>query len=141
VRAIVEAIDEPYRGALFVRRPLPKWSEGRITLLGDACHPMLPYMAQGVVMAIEDGNVLAQCLKGRPGDVPAALKAYEQMRLPRTAKAQAGARAAGARFHLSDPLARLGTYGRMGLTPRLAPQKAAGAGDWLMAYDATRQVA
>ncbi|MDB5480609.1 MAG: monooxygenase [Caulobacteraceae bacterium] len=138
VRAIVEAIDEPYRWALFVRPPLPKWSEGRVTLLGDACHPMLPYMAQGAVMAIEDGCVLARCLKSRPGDVPGALKDYEATRLPRTAKVQAGARAAGARLHLSDPLARLKTYGRMGLDARLAPRKAASAGDWLMAYDATQ---
>jgi salicylate hydroxylase len=138
VRAIVEAIDEPYRWALFVRPPLPRWSEGRVTLLGDACHPMLPYMAQGGVMAIEDGCVLAQCLKSRPGDVAAALRDYQAMRLPRTAKVQAGARAAGARFHLSDPLARLKTYGRMGLEARLAPHKAATANAWLMAYDATR---
>ena len=141
VRAIVQAIDEPYRWALFVRRPLPKWSEGRITLLGDACHPMLPYMAQGAVMAIEDGCVLARCLKARPGDISAALKTYEETRLQRTAKVQAGARAAGARFHLADPLARLKTYGRLGLAARLAPRKAASASDWLMAYDATRQVA
>ena len=141
VRAIVEAIDEPYRWALFVRRPLPKWSEGRVTLLGDACHPMLPYMAQGAVMSIEDGYVLAQYLRLRPGDITAALAEYETLRLPRTAKVQAGARAAGARFHLSDPLARLKTYGKMGLAARLSPQKAASANDWLMAYDATRQIA
>ena len=141
VRAIVEAIDEPYRWALFVRRPLPKWSEGRVTLLGDACHPMLPYMAQGAVMSIEDGYVLAQYLKLRPGDIPAALAAYETLRAPRTAKVPAGAKAAGARFHLSDPLARLATYGKMGLAARISPQKAASANDWLMAYDATRQIA
>jgi salicylate hydroxylase len=141
VRAVVEAIDEPYRWALFVRRPLPKWSDGRVTLLGDACHPMLPYMAQGAVMAIEDGYVLAQCLKARPGETPAALAEYETLRLPRTAKVQAGAKAAGARFHLADPLARLTTYGRMGLAARFSPEKTASANDWLMAYDATRQVA
>ena len=140
LRAIVEAIDEPYCWALFVRPPLPKWSEGRATLLGDACHPMLPYMAQGAVMAIEDGYVLARCLKSRLGDVPAALLEYQATRLPRTAKDQAGAWAAGVRNHISNPLARLKTYGRMGLEARLTPRKVAAAGDWLMAYDATGSV-
>jgi salicylate hydroxylase len=136
VRAIVNAIDEPYRWALFDRRPLPKWSEGRVTLLGDACHPMLPFMAQGAVMAIEDGAVLAACLAGGYNDIPAALKRYEALRLPRTAKVQAGARAQGAIFHLSSPLARLSTYGAMSLASRLSPSKVAARSDWLMSYDA-----
>jgi salicylate hydroxylase len=137
VRAIVEAIDEPYRWALFDRQPLAKWSEGRVTLLGDACHPMLPFMAQGAVMAIEDGAVLATCLAGGHNDIAVALKRYEALRLPRTARVQAGARAQGAIFHLSSPLARLSTYGAMSLTSRLRPEKAAARGDWLMSYDAT----
>jgi salicylate hydroxylase len=136
VRAIVEAIDEPYRWALFDRRPLAKWSEGRVTLLGDACHPMLPFMAQGAVMAIEDGAVLAACLAGGDNDIPAALKRYEALRLPRTAKVQAGARAQGAIFHLSSPLARLSTYGAMSIASRLSPAKVAARSDWLMSYDA-----
>ena len=136
VRAIVNAIDEPYRWALFDRRPLAKWSEGRITLLGDACHPMLPFMAQGAVMAIEDGAVLASCLAGGHNDIPAALKRYETLRRPRTAKVQAGARAQGAIFHLASPLARLSTYGAMSLASRLSPAKVAARSDWLMSYDA-----
>lgn len=141
VRAIVEAIEEPFRWALFARAPLKRWSVGRITLLGDACHPMLPYMAQGAVMAIEDGYVLAQCLKARRADPSAALARYESLRLGRTARVQAGAKAAGARFHLADPMARLVAFGALGLGSRLAPSRAMAANDWLMGYDATADVA
>lgn len=137
VRAIVEEIDEPFRWALFTRKPLPKWSEGRVTLLGDACHPMLPYMAQGATMAAEDGYVLATCLKNAAGDIPGALKRYETLRLTRTARVQAGAKANGAMFHLADPLSRLLTYGKMGLGSRLLPGVVAQRNDWLMSYDAT----
>lgn len=137
VRGIVEQIDEPYRWALFTRKPLPAWSVGRITLLGDACHPMLPYMAQGGVMAIEDAMVLANCLKGAK-DIPAALKRYEGLRLERTAKVQAAAHDNGRRFHLSNPLAKLIGFGIMGLGSRLAPQKVAEVNDWIFGYDATK---
>ena len=64
--------------------PLPHWSEGRVTLLGDAVHPTTPNMGQGACMAIESAYVLARCLSTRP-DLPAALTAYEQERRPRTA--------------------------------------------------------
>ena len=93
-------------------------------------------MAQGAVMAIEDGAVLASCLAGGHNDIPAALKRYETLRRPRTAKVQAGARAQGAIFHLASPLARLSTYGAMSLASRLSPAKVAARSDWLMSYDA-----
>ena len=78
------------KSALYERDPLPQWSKGRVTLLGDACHPMLPFMAQGAGMAIEDAIVLGRCVKG---DDPAGeLKAYENARRERTAKIQIGSR-------------------------------------------------
>ena len=81
------------KSALYVRDPLPAWSVGRQTLLGDACHPMTPFMAQGACMAIEDAIVLARCLSDPAlGDVAARLKAYEAKRLPRTSKVQIGSR-------------------------------------------------
>ena len=141
VRAIVQAIDEPYRWALFAREPLPRWSEGRVTLLGDACHAMLPFMAQGAVMAIEDGAVLASCLAAGRDDVAGALRRYERLRLPRTARVQAAARAQGNVFHTSTPLGRLSTFGAMGLASRFRPRKVAGRSDWLMSYDASRPAA
>ena len=63
VHAVIENIDAPFKWALMVRRPMDRWSKGRITLLGDACHPTLPFLGQGAVMAIEDAYVVAACLE------------------------------------------------------------------------------
>jgi salicylate hydroxylase len=90
-----------YRWGLFDRDPLPRWSEGRVTLLGDAAHPMLPFLGQGAAMAVEDAIVLARCLDARPG-TPAALALYEETRRARTALVQEASRGAVRRFHQSD---------------------------------------
>jgi salicylate hydroxylase len=88
-RALLDACDSVTRSALHVRDPMEHWSIGRATLLGDAAHPMVPFMAQGACMAIEDAVVLARALEGRsPAEVPEALRAYERTRLPRTAEVQ-----------------------------------------------------
>ena len=63
VHAIIRNIDVPLKWALMARPPMDRWSKGRVTLLGDACHPTLPFLGQGAVMAIEDGYVVAACLK------------------------------------------------------------------------------
>jgi salicylate hydroxylase len=102
VRAILDAPQEIFIWALLDRPPLPRWSVGRVTLLGDACHPMLPFMAQGAAQAIEDGAALAAMLTRDGADVPTALRAYEAARLPRTARIQALATAGKTRFHLPD---------------------------------------
>ena len=89
VRAIVEACPEVHKWALMERDPLPRWCEGRVTLLGDACHPMTPYMAQGAASALEDAAMLSRCLEGVSVDgVVQALRCYEANRLPRTAEIQ-----------------------------------------------------
>jgi salicylate hydroxylase len=98
---ILGAVDETFIWALFDRPPLPQWSQGRVTLLGDACHPMLPFMAQGAAQALEDGATLTACLAGEP-DVPAALRRYEQLRLPRASRIQALSTENKTRFHLPD---------------------------------------
>jgi len=106
VRRIVEAAPEDacFRWALFDRDPLPRWSHGAVTLLGDACHPTLPFMAQGACMAIEDAAVLAACLSsGRRGGIPAALSRYEDLRRPRTAGIQASSRRNAMIYHLRPP--------------------------------------
>jgi salicylate hydroxylase len=110
-RALLEACDEVLKSALYVRDPLPRWSAGRMALLGDACHPMMPFMAQGAGMAIEDAVVLARSLAADPADVESALAAYEACRLPRTSTVQIGSR------------------GNEWL-------KESGNGDWVYAYDA-----
>jgi salicylate hydroxylase len=102
VRAILAAVDEPYVWALFDRAPLARWSTGRVTLLGDACHPMLPFMAQGAAQAIEDGATLAGSLADPGGSVAAALRRYEAQRIGRTARVQAASARNKTSFHLPD---------------------------------------
>jgi salicylate hydroxylase len=102
VRAILGAVDETFIWALFDRPPLARWSVGRTTLLGDACHPMVPFMAQGAAQAIEDGATLTACLRQVGTEVPSALERYEQLRLPRTSRLQALSTANKTRFHLPD---------------------------------------
>lgn len=89
-----------FKWALFDRDPMSEWGKGRVSLLGDACHPTLPFMAQGAAMAIEDGAVLAACLS-TDGDIPSSLKRYEDLRRGRTAKIQKGSRRNAKVFHLS----------------------------------------
>ena len=93
-RRLLEACDAVLKSALYEREPLPGWSRGGITLLGDACHPMLPFMAQGACMAIEDAVVLGRCLAGvtERGAAERALVAYERARRDRTAQIQIGSR-------------------------------------------------
>ena len=92
-KALVDACDDVMKSALRVRDPLPHWSHERMTLLGDACHPMTPFMAQGACMAIEDAVVLARALKGIDvAGAPSALNRYENTRRERTARVQIGSR-------------------------------------------------
>ena len=102
VRAILEAVDETFIWALFDRTPLERWSAGRVTLLGDACHAMLPFMAQGAAQAIEDAATLASCLASAGSDLPSALHRYEILRIPRASRLQAMSTANKKRFHLAD---------------------------------------
>ena len=92
VRAVLAAAPEVYKWGIFERDPLPTWRRGRAVLLGDACHPMTPYMASGAGMALEDAAVLARCLV-EFGDVDTALRIYEATRKPRTSVVQQGSSA------------------------------------------------
>lgn len=102
VRGIIAAAHETFKWALLDRDPLPRWTFGRVTLLGDACHPMLPFLGQGAGQAIEDGASLAACLQRFAGDVPAALAFYQAVRLPRATRCQLQSRENMTRFHLPD---------------------------------------
>jgi salicylate hydroxylase len=101
VRTILGAVDETFTWALFDRVPLERWVAGRVALLGDACHAMLPFMAQGAAQAIEDGAALAACLASG-SDVPGALHRYETARAPRVARIHAASTGNKTRFHLPD---------------------------------------
>jgi salicylate hydroxylase len=103
VGRIIAAAETCFVWALFDREPLPRWSVGRVTLLGDACHPMYPFMAQGAAQAIEDGATLAACLvAGGAEDPVGALRRYESLRRPRVSRLQELSRANKTRFHLPD---------------------------------------
>lgn len=91
-RTLIDACDTVLKTALYERDPLPEWYAGRVVLLGDACHPMLPFMAQGAGMAIEDAVLLARCLTAFDTDIPAALRVYEDLRKPRTSQIQLASR-------------------------------------------------
>ena len=89
VRAVLEACPDCHKWAILEREPLPRWSEGRVVLLGDACHPMTPYMAQGGATAIEDAAILARCFEQFEGDdIEAAFALYEAHRKSRTSRIQ-----------------------------------------------------
>ncbi len=92
-RTLLDACNDVMKSALYVRDPLPAWSSGRVTLLGDACHPMTPFMAQGAAMAIEDAVVIGRALTDvARSDVARRLTAYERARKERTARVQIGSR-------------------------------------------------
>lgn len=103
VTEVLAAAEECFLWALFDRPPLPKWVDGKVALLGDACHPMLPFLAQGAAMAIEDAYVLAAMLASY-SDTATALQKYQTLRLPRTSKIQTMARANAGLYHMSTML-------------------------------------
>ena len=105
--------------------PLPRWSAGRVTLIGDAAHPMLPHLAQGGVLALEDAVVLANCIATHPGNEAEAFIAFETKRRRRAARVQAMSRLNGRIYHARPPL----SWARDAVL-RITP------GTWLMAgYD------
>jgi salicylate hydroxylase len=131
VGGIIDALDRPLKWALFDRPPLPRWSTGPVTLLGDACHPMLPYGAQGAAQAIEDAAVLAACLARAGGrEVPAALDRYETIRRGRATRVQEMSRANGQRFHLPDGPDQEARDAVMASSFGLSPEI-----DWLYGHD------
>ncbi len=132
VLAIVDAIDVPYKWAMLGREPLERWSVGRVSLLGDACHPTLPFLAQGANMAIEDGMVLARCLDTY--DIPDALRRYEAARLERTSRIVLASLENVSRYHnpqLADPVQAQAFMAR-----EFAPRAMGARYDWLYEYDA-----
>ncbi|MGH8669780.1 MAG: FAD-dependent monooxygenase [Burkholderiales bacterium] len=135
VHALIRNIPAPYKWALMVRPPMPRWSVGRVSLLGDACHSMVPFLAQGAVMAIEDGYVLGRAITEGQGDVASRLLRYEAARRERANRAVAGSASNIQRFHnpaLADPV-----KGREYVDREWAGQRVAERYEWLFRYDVT----
>lgn len=104
VTDLLEACEDCYLWGLFDHPPLAGWTEGRVALLGDAAHPMLPFMAQGATMAIEDGWVLAQSISAHKDDIQMGLKAYETARYTRATLIQKMSRDNAKLYHMGSPL-------------------------------------
>jgi salicylate hydroxylase len=136
LRTVLEWTEHCFKWGLFDRDPLATWSRQRVTLLGDAAHPMLPFLGQGAAMAIEDAYVLAREL-ARSGDVSSALRSYEAERIPRTARAQLTARARAKTLHMTSLKVRLNRLFRNWLD-RWDPFKSSDLNmDWVYGYDPT----
>ena len=133
---LFEATERCYKWALYDREPLAEWSVGRVTLLGDSAHAMLPYLAQGAAQSLEDACVLAAELARRPDDPAAALQAYAASRIPRTRRIQLGARARGRDNHLPSAWARLKRDAGLALRRWFRPNAALFQSDWIFAHDA-----
>jgi salicylate hydroxylase len=104
IGSLLKEVEATFRWALYDREPLPTWTQRRLTLLGDAAHPMLPHLGQGANQSIEDGMALATILAHANGaTAPAALLAYERLRRERVAQVQRGARENGLRYDSANP--------------------------------------
>ena len=132
--AVLEAAEECLLWGLFDHPPLPAWRAGRAALLGDACHPMLPFMAQGAVQAFEDGAALARLLSDEAVAPETALAAYEVVRRPRATRVQMVARANARLFHARSPLEQAARYAPIALGARLSSSLAMSRLDWLYGH-------
>lgn len=132
VRALMSAIEQPFKWALLGRAPQTGWAQGNICLLGDAAHPTLPFLAQGANMAIEDAAVMARCLAADASPAQAFAR-FEKLRWQRTADIVNRSRDNAQRFHnprLSDPAAAV-DY----VSSEWEPEKVRRRYDWLFEYD------
>lgn len=124
-----------YKWALYDRDPIEHWGRGRVTMLGDAVHPMLPYLGQGACMAIEDGCVLASVLAANQEDPSAALRTYEALRMPRTREVQLGSRQRARLNHLASPVGRLKRDLKLAWQDRFGKDQTMFRSAWIYEYD------
>ncbi|WP_112321468.1 FAD-dependent monooxygenase [Oceanibium sediminis] len=136
VRAVLGAAEDVIRWGLFDHPALPRWHEGNTALLGDACHAMLPFLAQGATMALEDAWVLRDCLAGG-GDVESALARYSDRRLARATRVQRAAVRNARIYHLQGAPLRLARNTGLRAIDRFAPGGLLGQFDWLYGTDVT----
>lgn len=127
-----------FKWGLFDHAPLERWTVGRASLLGDAAHPMLPFLGAGAGMAIEDGVTLGLLLSKGDADPVQVLRRYEALRLARTARVQLGSRARAKENHLRSPLARLRRNVGFRFRQWFQPDATLHRADWIYRYDIER---
>jgi 2-polyprenyl-6-methoxyphenol hydroxylase-like FAD-dependent oxidoreductase len=126
-----------YKWALYDRDPIPQWTRGRVTVLGDAAHPMLPYLGQGACQSIEDGCVLAAALAARPDDPVDGLALYERSRRPRASQVVLTSRQRGVSNHLASPWAALRRDVSIAVRRRFGRDPDGRGATWIPEYDAS----
>ncbi|MEM1299255.1 MAG: FAD-dependent monooxygenase [Pseudomonadota bacterium] len=136
VQSVLQEVTECYLWGLFDRPEQVRWVDGRLAMIGDAAHPMLPFMAQGAAQALEDVAALVRHLRGN--EIPAALAAWEDERWPRATRVLQTAEANGRMFHRSPGMKRTLSRGVISTVSRLAPGLAAGQLDWLYGFNAVK---
>lgn len=133
VQKLIKNIATPYKWALMVREPMERWTVGRVTLLGDACHATLPMLASGAAMALEDGYILARSLTKYEGDFETALPAYEAARIARTSKVVQGSAENAKRFHNPELAHAIGAAAYV--NREWSEERVRERYDWLFSYD------
>jgi len=135
VRKLLAQVTSPHIWGLF-RHPVARhWHGHRCALVGDAAHPMLPFLAQGASMAIEDAWVLADCLANLPDN--AALSTYQQRRQGRVTRVVAAANANARNYHIRNPVMRLAAHSALRVASRVTPKALIRQFDWLYQHDVT----
>lgn len=130
--------EQVFKWGLFDRDPMTQWSKGRVTLLGDAAHPLLPFLSQGAAMALEDSYVLASALAHfGPENLDAALHAYEKERLPRTSRVVLESRERGRTYHLTDEAEKRRRDQEMERQQAENPNAVGIKAEWVYSYNAT----
>lgn len=134
VRAMAGGLDTPFKWALLGREPLTSWAFGRLCLVGDACHPTLPFLAQGANMALEDAFVMARCIAAGTADIPAAFRRFEKLRVERTSRIVRGSTETAKRFH--NPILADQDSAAAYVDREWDPERVRTRYDWLYEYDA-----
>jgi len=137
VQSLIKSAPKLLKWAFGERVPMKKWSKNRISLMGDACHPTLPFLAQGAVMAIEDAVVLSRCLEQYYSNLETALLVYEQSRSERTCKTVTEARKNTDRFHSAELVTR--ERAEKYLQKEMGEAPIHDRYNWLYQYDSTSQ--
>ena len=136
VQSMIQAIAEPFKWALLQRPPLPTWGRGRVSLLGDACHPTLPFLAQGAVMTLEDAFILMRALQAET-NAEQALQRYERARRTRTGRIVQGAADNTKRFHNPELANAEGAAAYV--SREWGEERVKQRYEWLFNYDVTQE--